>query len=349
MSLSSTLVIQMLDRSISMITPVIRWKFSDDESNLRLIKEFELADKNRKGVINFIDMLLRSIENKGKKAGAFTDESARIKQICNAVTNRTDLGIKMIEAYYNKFGKKIERAEAAGGKKDHYDLIIYHDDGTTKKCEEKGTKEYSSKIDSSTPPHENSVQIYNGPAKYFSISRKYLECWYSCNVNNLTLKTEFGLPEIPSFDEWLEGGPYCMMNPSGEYSKTLKRNYREKYGASVSMNGFKQDNPVDYRKKPNEEFTLSDTDKATLIQEVQERYDSVLKEKEVWLQTTGNPSGKFSFCWYPNIPPKIIKDVVLKKKKDIEFEFIFNDSTSFTGIMRWGKGCGFSCFRMDFK
>ena len=38
------------------------------------------------------------------------------------------------------------------------------------------------------------------------------------------------------------------------------------------MNGFKQDNPVDYRKKPNAEFTLSDSDKATLIQEVQERY-----------------------------------------------------------------------------
>ena len=71
----------------------------------------------------------------------------------------------------------------------------------TNKCEEKGTKEYCSTIDSSTPPHENSVQIYNGPAKHFSISRKYLKYWYSCNVDSEIIKTEFNLPEIPSLAE----------------------------------------------------------------------------------------------------------------------------------------------------
>ena len=109
-------------------------------------------------------MLLRSIENKGKKAGAFTDESVRINLIKDAICEKKDLGIKMMEDYYCKFGKQIDRVDVAGGKKDHYDLLIYHTDGTTNKCEEKGTKYYCSKIDSTTPPHEHSVQIYNGPA-----------------------------------------------------------------------------------------------------------------------------------------------------------------------------------------
>ena len=267
----SASILQLLDRSISMITPIIKWKFKDDKLGLNQIKEFEIANKNRKGIKNYIDMLLRSIENKGKRAGAFTDETTRISQIKDAICNKTELGIKMIDAYYKKFNLIIDRVEIAGSKKDHYDLLIYHTDGTTKKCEEKGTKEYCSKIDSSTTPYENSVQIYNGPAKHFSISRKYLKCWYKCNVDSEIIKTEFNLPEIPSFEEWLEGGPYSMLDPTSEYSKTLKKNYREKYGSKTSMNGFKQDNLIDYRQKVNEMFTLSDEDKTILIKEVQRK------------------------------------------------------------------------------
>ena len=75
----------------------------------------------------------------------------------------------------------------------------------------------------------------------------------------------------------------------------------------------------------------------------------IMNEKDIWLQTTGVPGEKFSYCWYNKIEPKIIKDVILIKKLDIHFTFIFEDNTSFPAIMRWGKGCGFSCFRMDFK
>ena len=344
-------MIGLLNNSVTIVKTFIKTSFANDKEGLKLIKEYELANKNRKGVKNYIDMLLRSIENKGKKAGAFTDESTRINLIKDAICEKTELGVKMMEDYYCKFGKQIDRVDVAGGKQDHYDLLIYHTDGTTKKCEEKGTKYYCAKIDSTTPPHEHSVQIYNGPAKYFSISRKYLECWYSCNVDNQIIKDEFSLPETPNFEDWLEGGPNCMLDPTSNYSKTLKKNYREKYGPKTSMNAFSQDNPIDYRIKPNEKFTLDDLDKALLIKEVQERYNNVLNEKQVWLQTTGTPdkNGKFSFCWYPAIAPKVIKDVVLQKKKDIQFKFIFEDDSSFIGIMRWGKGCGFSCFRMDFK
>ena len=37
------------------------------------------------------------------------------------------------------------------------------------------------------------------------------------------------------------------------------------------------------------------------------------------------------------------------KKKDIDFKFNFEDGSHITGIMRWGNGCGFSCYRLDLK
>ena len=74
-----------------------------------------------------------------------------------------------------------------------------------------------------------------------------------------------------------------------------------------------------------------------------------MNEKDVWLQTTGTIDGLFSFKWFNKIEPKIIIDVELLKGKDIKFKFILEDNSSFIGHLRWGKGCGFSCFRMDLK
>ena len=57
----------------------------------------------------------------------------------------------------------------------------------------------------------------------------------------------------------------------------------------------------------------------------------------------------FNVSWYPKF---IINDIIsinVIKKKDIEFEFKCSDNVSFNGILRWGKGAGFSCLRIDFK
>ena len=228
-------------------------------------------------------------------------------------------------------------------------MKIFHPDGTSNQCEEKGTKEYSKTINPNTSPYENSVQFYNGPCQPFTISRTYLKHWWDANVNNMEIKLLYDLPEIPSFETWLEEGPYCMLDPKGDYSKTLKKNYRKKY-EGASMNGTKHSNPIDYRCIPNSNFHLNDDDKKILIKEVQKKFDNCMNEKDIWLQTTGEPNKLFSYLWYEKIEPKVITDVILdNKKKDIWFKFILEDNTSFSSIMRWGKGCGFSCFRMDFK
>lgn len=339
---------QLLDNNIHNLNNIIKSK-KYSKNRLNISMNVEKQGDNRKGVIELIERRIKSMDNSGTKSGNGTDETMRIHWIIDQINNNTAIGMKMKTDYYLTFNKQISKLEVKGSKKDHYDILIFNSDGSKLKCEEKGTKTYVEKINSSSVPYENSVEFYNGPAQKFSISRDYLQIWYNMNVNNPDIQLLYNLPDIPNFDDWLDGGPYCMLDPTSSYSKTLKLNYKKKHGIKSSMNAWKQHNVIDYRVKPNIEFSLNDDKKELLIKEVQEIYNSVLNEKDIWLQTSGCPNKPFSYCWYNKIEPKKIIDVELIKKKDIQFKFILENKSSFIGIMRWGKGCGFSCFRMDFK
>ena len=304
-----------------------------------------LTSQDKQNHLKAIDLY-----NKMSQDGRHTakkDEDIRVTWICLQINSKTPIGLCIIDDYKNKFNKVIDRVEKKGNNKDHYDILIYHTDGTTVRCEEKGTKHYSEIINEDTVPYENSVEFYNGPAINFSIAEKYLKIWYDCNVTNNEIKELYDLPEIPTFEDYLSGGPNCMIDPTSEYSRALKQNYRGKHPLK-SMNGWGH-NAIDYRIKPNNEFMITDEEKKVLLKEVQDIYNNVMNQKDVWLQTTGTIDGSFSYKWFDKIEPKQIVDVDLVKKKDIEFLFKLEDNTSFKGIMRWGKGCGFSCFRMDLK
>ena len=282
----------------------------------------------------------------GRKT-AKKDEDIRVAWICEQVNTGTELGKSIKYDYKENFGLEILKVEKRGGNTDHYDILIHHTDETKVQCEEKGTKNYCENINGDTSAYENSVQFYNGPASNFTIPKKYLKLWYDINVSNSEIINKYDLPDVPTFEEWLEGGPYCMVDPKSAYSKTLKINYRSIYPGK-SMNSWGHNN-IDYREGPNNAFDITDEEKSTLIEEVQNIYNDVLNQKDVWLQTTGTIDGSFSFKWFDKIEPQKIVNVKLVKKKDIEFKFNFEDESYITGIMRWGKGCGFSCFRLDLK
>lgn len=275
------------------------------------------------------------------------DEDIRVAWICEQINQRTEVGLKIMSDYKEKFEKEIRSVIKKGGNNIHYDILIYHTDGTTIRCEEKGTQNYTEFINENTSPYENSVEFYNGPAEKFSISKKYLKLWYDLIVNDSDFNLKYNLPDPPSFEEWLVGGPYCMIDPTSDYSIKTKINYREKY-PKKSMNGSGH-NEIDYRIRVNDSFEIDDKEKKILIGEVKKIYNDVMEQKDVWLQTTGKIDGPFSYKWFDKISPQEIMSVELLKKKDINFIFKLKDGSSFTGIMRWGKGCGFSCFRMDFK
>tara|TARA_B110000495_G_C23021101_1_gene605811 strand:+ start:89 stop:1114 length:1026 start_codon:yes stop_codon:yes gene_type:complete len=283
----------------------------------------------------------------GRKT-AKKDEDIRVAWICEQVNTETELGKSIKYDYKEKFGLEILKVEKGGGNNDHYDILIYHTDGTKVQCEEKGTKKYCGNINGDTPAYENSVQFYNGPASKFTIPKKYLKLWYNINVNNSEIINKYDLHDIPTFEEWLEGGPDVIFgDPKSNFSITLKKNYRNIYpGKSMNSCGH---NNIDYRIKVNESFEITEEEKIILIEEVQKQYNYIMGQKDVWLQTTGTIEGQFSFKWFDKIEPKKIINVELIKNKDIVFKFNFEDESYITGIMRWGNGCGFSCFRLDLK
>lgn len=296
-------------------------------------------------------LLIKKRRKMDRRRIAKNTEDERVKWICIQINERTEIGNDMRQSYHTSFGKQIYKVYQTGSLRDHYDILIHHTDGTTRRCEEKGTDTYRD-ISDSPCPWQNSVQFYNGPSKGFAISRKYLKSWYDIIICDETFINKYNLSSIPNFDEWLSGGPDCMMTkPSGEWSKELKTKYRElNNGGSMGGKG-QGNNDIDYRIRINEMFTMNDEDKAKLIEVVQRIYDDVMHEKECWLQTSGNPmlDGRLSFKWHDRIMPKDIVSVDMIKNKDIEFIFHLTDGNTIGGIMRWGGGCGFSCFRMDLK
>ena len=286
-------------------------------------------------------------------------EEKRVNFIITSINTDTDIGLRIKESYKTLFNKKIQCVLDSGGtRKDHYDFTLIHSDATIVKCEEKGTEIYIPNIDGSIIPWKYSVQRFNCPGNKISIGKDYARLWYDNIVTDDEINTTFGIQKeiIPTFEKWCSDDAFQSGDPKTHYGRTLKKNFREKYG-NTSMNG-KKGSPFDYREKVNplfiSHFNLDQNNKRELIEETQTMLDSIMDEKDCWFQTSGMIENldKFNFKWHKKIEaPKII-DVVPRWKKgsDIYFDFeTVNIEDKFSCILRFGKGTGFSNIRYDIR
>ena len=122
-----------------------------------------------------------------------------------------------------------------------------------------------------------------------------LRIWYDENVNNQEFNQRYNPQNHHHTMNGMKGGPNCMVDPTCNYSIVLKENYRNAHPGR-SMNGTGRNNAnIDYRQRVNNRFVqeINDEDKRILIEQVQEKYNKVMNEKQVWLQTTGDPDSHF--------------------------------------------------------
>ena len=322
----------------------------------KLCEEYNVSKYGNK------DLLIYRIMNpnkckKNKKATPKQNEDKRVKEIRKQMNNDTGYGPKLKHDYKTVIGKEIKKVDdSGGGLKDHYDLICVHTDGTEHKIEEKGTEIYHPFISEKTVPWENSVQRYNGPGKQFKICRRFVELWYDNVICDENIKKQY-CPDIPipSKKKWIDNDAFSI-DPKTDYGKALKKNYRElhpplKGTRGNSMNG-KNGSPEDMRKRVIPKFIMTQQDKDTLISELQSKLNDTMGVKDAWLQTTGDPStDTFNWRWYKKINSPKIKDIILDTSRlDIYFKCITEDeSCNFDCIMRFGKGTGFSCVRIDIR
>jgi len=287
-----------------------------------------------------------------KRATARMDENQRIirlQQIINNPESEIDIEISnnMKVSYYNKFKKNLVKIEVLATNKDHCDLLGFNDDDTTTKIEEKGS--IKGKITEHGTAWENSVQCLNDVPQKYPICMKYAELYYEHVIKKINWKELLDVDEeIPNFEQWLTDAFRCG-DPKTEFVKKIKSNCRLKYGEKTSFTGLNE--TPNFREIVNQQFQLHDREKEALVEIVSERLFEVLNEKDIYLQTSGNiDDNTFKFAWKEHIEPPIIYDVILRKEKDLWFDFVTEEGAyDFKGILRWGKGAGFTNIRFDIR
>ena len=330
-----------------------RENISIDE--LQDLQEKEKEGKNRGGVHNLINVRIRGINGKGTKAGNGSDEAVRLKWIYDEINNRTDWGIKFKNDYNGFFKKEIHDLEVVGGRKNHYDFLIFHTDQSKVRCEEKGNKDKNKqKLLDAKKPWKNAVQRLNGNLKKISICKVYAQIWYDNIISNEDINKEIGNTlQIPQLEDWY--ADCTALDPKTEWGKENKKNVKEKWKdgtKKISLNG-KNGVPIDGRGLIIDDFKekFSGDLKEQLKQLIQNKLNDVMNEKDIWITTCGQvPNIEYRF--WNKIEPEKVTDIKIKYNKgaDIIFECIVeNEKDNFECYLRWGKGCGFSNLRFDIR
>ena len=255
-----------------------------------------------------------------------------------AINTGSALGHRLVTTFQETFGLLPTKARLVphSTRGNHHDmeLLIGNE---WKNIEIKNSQKY-------TPIHtdrpwKDGVQFYNGSCSKFAFAKKYAKTWYDMYVGNhvLSMIWEVDAP-IPSFEEWYTRDCCVQGNPKTAFGKELKQKVREQ---EASLR--------DAREMVLDDLEMTEEEKQELIQEVSDIVRPILLEKDYWLVIHGNIMDQFHVKWFPNYVIPEIQEVTFHKKKDAEFTFHCEDGFEFTGILRWGKGAGHSCLRVDLK
>jgi len=302
-----------------------------------------------KFIPNKFDIPNENIENHNNSlANVKKVEDERVCWIVEQINNRTEYGLKLINAYYCAFNKKIIKAEKKGSNRDHFDIVLIHEDNTISKCEEKGSS-LSLKITDNGNAWENSVQLFNSSAANFDVCKKWSHLWYSMLIDEREYWKEIGIKqEVPVYDEWIKDAFRCG-DPKTEFVKELKQVWRNKFNKKSSMNGKK--GGQDFREKVNSKFIMNTEDKNKFIQQLNDVMDRVINSKNCFLQTSGIKGNDISFKWKKGLIKPLIVDVSSEYKfgSDLKFNVKTSNDKDFHCLLRFGKGCGFTNIRLDIK
>jgi hypothetical protein len=273
---------------------------------------------------------------------AAENETKDISDIILAINTRSPAGQKIIDAFKEKFGIDVTAARQRKGSSrgTHYDfeIEVNHE---WKKVEHKGGQAFRMP-NAGDAPWKAGVQFHNGGCEKYTLAKKYAKTWYDMYIASDALREEFGIiSPTPSFDEWFAKDCRTQADPKTAFGKELKKAVRAKHGLRASL--------LSKRKAVIAALEIDDADIATLLQEVMPIANHALEQKEYWLSIHGKLEGDFHACWYPNFTIATIGSATVKKNLDVEFTFQCGDDFKFKGILRWGKGAGFSCLRVDLK
>jgi len=279
------------------------------------------------------------------KANAASNEAEDIEAILQGIKARSGCGLKLMETFTQRFpGNTILDARGRkGSRSTHYDFEILVDNGHTEPkwyhVEHKGSKHYKP-IDPEDRPWKAGVQFHNGGCEKYSIAKDYATLWYTHHIGSGTLKAAYNIQApIPTFEEWFNKDCRTQDDPKTAFGLELKQAVRASGKSSL----------LEKRGVVVDALPFTEENKLTLKQEVLPIVQEVLGQKDFWLTIHGSLTGDFHAAWYPKLTVKSIQDVTIVKKKDVFLNFQCDNGFQFQAILRWGKGAGFSCLRIDLR
>ena len=271
------------------------------------------------------------------------NETKDINSIVSAIHNRTPNGIKIIISFKDKFELDILDAKARPGNRGvHFDfqILIGPLPGIWKNVEHKGSQ-HSVPIPPGQKPWAAGVQFHNGGCEKYSVAKKYAKIWYEYYILSGRLKDEWNLTsEMPSFEDWFNKDIKCQGNPKTSFGKELKVAVRKLRGEKTSL--------LEKRAAVNELFTLTDEEIEVCKLEILKVANETLSQKDYWLTIHGDPESDMYCAWYPQFMVGDIQSISIRKELDIWIDFVCSEC-SFSAIIRWGKGAGFSNLRIDLR
>jgi len=283
------------------------------------------------------------------KDKAALNEVEDIRVIIRGITTNNPCGSKIKAAFKEKFNIEIldARERIGTSRGTHYDLeiLIRPVDslsvGEWKTVEHKGSKDYT-QIKPTDTPWAAGVQFHNGGCEKYTLARKYAQSWHTMYVASESLKNEFNLSApIPTFEDWFKNDAKVQADPKTLFGKELKKAVRLLRGPKASLR--------EKRAELNKIFDISEEDRQLLIHEVLPIANEALLQKDYWMTIHGDLTGEFYVAWYPQFTISNINDVIITMDLDINMQFICEGGFNFKGILRWGKGAGFSNLRIDLK
>lgn len=280
------------------------------------------------------------------KSEAKKNEEADVKAIVEALNNpQTAHGAQLRAAFKSKFGQDIEAArqpQGAGGRSKHYDFEVQVA-GAWRKVEHKGAKTYKG-FDSDLPPWTGGVQFYNGTGKTYTLGRLYARQWYDRYIASGTLSRKYNITAAaPDYETWFAKDAMKQGDPTTPFGKELRSKFRGEGAPHLGGGCF------DERDEMARDLTLSDADMETVKAEVLAIAQSVLREKDYWLQINGDVNSRFCCKWSPPLKITTITGVKRVPCSDVLLEFTTDMGFPIRAMLRWGKGQGLSNIRIDLR
>lgn len=283
-------------------------------------------------------------------------EKERLNSIVNRWNNQLQSNNPRLAQIFSSVNINInlvDKFTVAGGSNNHFDIIIWMKDGSTKNIEHKAIKETEN-----NPEHPwslNSIpQIINGTYNNFEISMLYCEIWY--NTVMPYLRDYFPiLPEIPPYDEWLTGDA-SFGKPKTEFGLILKE-IREADAENARLINSLYYNSIKVLWKSILESHRTELE--NFKQELLTKFQECLSQKHLWLnccyETTDSIESKKDFLTITPQISNISVDIDLNEDKNkapkitLKYNLSSNPGKEFQGEarLRWGNGNGISNIRWN--